>query len=60
MIDWEAFHFLRPVWLAACLLLVPWLWLFLRRGRRSGAWRRVCDAHLLRHLLVDDGGGTRR
>ncbi len=60
MTDWQSFHFLRPAWLAAGLLVVPWAALFLRRTRRSGAWRRVCDPHLLRHLLVDAEGGARR
>jgi Ca-activated chloride channel family protein len=46
------FHFLRPWWLLALPL---GLWLLHYKSRRrqaTGAWQRVCDAHLLDHLLV--------
>lgn len=45
------FHFLRPWWLLAVLVL-PLAWAFVRRARgQAGAWRRVVDAHLLPYLL---------
>lgn len=57
----EGFHFLRPAWLAALVPVALLLW----AGRRTaaqggGAWRRVVDAHLLRHLLVAGDGSARR
>jgi Ca-activated chloride channel family protein len=57
----EAFHFIRPLWLGLLplVVLLPWLW---RRSRRpAGDWSRVCDAHLLRWLSVEQGKrGPRR
>jgi Ca-activated chloride channel homolog len=58
MSAWIAdFHFLRPWWLLA-LAALPLLWRGLsRRGTDAGAWRQAVDAHLLRHMLVDDSAG---
>lgn len=56
----ESFHFLRPAWLLALAALLPLGWTLLRRAHRAGAWERVCDAHLLRHLVADDGGRAAR
>ena len=56
----ETFHWLRPAWLWALLLLVPIGWSVLRRARSAGPWERVCDPHLLRHLVTEGArGGTR-
>ena len=57
----ESIHFIRPLWLGLLplVILLPWLW---RRARRpAGDWSRVCDAHLLRWLSVEQGkaGGRR-
>jgi Ca-activated chloride channel family protein len=57
----ESVHFIRPLWLFLLPLaaLLPWFW---HRSRRpSGDWSRVCDAHLLRWLSVEQGrpGGRR-
>jgi len=52
-INFSDFHFLRPWW----LLALPFgLWLLRRRrqGVAHNPWRRVCDPHLLGHLLVSD------
>jgi Ca-activated chloride channel family protein len=60
MNPFEAVHFIRPLWLILLplVLLLPWLW---RRSRRpAGDWSRVCDAHLLRWLSVEQGRGSRR
>ena len=59
MIDWADFHFLRPEWLLALALLIPLCWAGIRGRRSAGAWRGVCDAHLLKHLITNGGGGTR-
>lgn len=52
----EHFHFLRPMWLLA-LLLLPWLaWLWRRRLRHADPWRRICDPQLLPHLSQGSEG----
>ena len=52
----EHFHFLRPLWLLALVLLPLLLWQW-RRSRDAGnPWRAVCDPHLLAHLLQDGAG----
>jgi len=56
----ENFHFLRPACLFALVLLVPVFWTALRQRNGSGAWRRVCDPELLRHLAMDGGGRSSR
>jgi Ca-activated chloride channel family protein len=60
MIDWTHFHFLRPGWLYAVLFVLPLAWIVLRSQRSGGAWQKICDAHLLRHLLVESGGRAQR
>jgi Ca-activated chloride channel family protein len=52
------FHFLRPGWLLALLLLALVLWLLRRRGYDSGSWRAVIDTRLLPHVL--SGAGSAR
>ncbi len=56
----ESFHFLRPAWLLALAALAPLFWLAWRERRAPGAWRRVCDANLLRHLVLQGSEGGRR
>ena len=60
MNEFEALHFIRPMWLflLPLVLILPWAW---KRTRRpAGDWSRVCDPHLLRWLSVkqvtDKGG----
>jgi len=60
MNPFELVHFIRPLWLTLLPLaaLLPWLW---HRSRRpAGDWSRVCDAHLLRWLSVEQGQAGRR
>ena len=60
MTPFETIHFIRPLWLLLLPLaaLLPWLW---HRSRRpAGDWSRVCDAHLLRWLSVEQGQSGRR
>lgn len=45
------FHFLRPWWLLALAALPLLLWLWRRRAHHDDPWRRICDPHLLPHLL---------
>lgn len=56
----EHFHFLRPAWLLALLGLIPLFWAVRRNARTAGAWHQLCDAPLLRHLLIDAGGRASR
>lgn len=54
------FHFLRPLWLFALILLgflVLGLW---RIPSAMKAWSRVCDAHLLKPLLLSRGQSHRK
>ena len=53
-------HFLRPLWFLA-LLPLPWLlWRLARVNPGAEAWRSLVDAHLLAHLLVEEGARVRR
>lgn len=52
------FHFLRPFWLLALLVLVPLALRGLRRAAPENPWRNLVDAPLLAHLAV--GGGEER
>lgn len=54
------FHFIRPLWLMALMPLALLLWRLSRTEGAAGAWRRVCDLHLLRALLVHPGTRDRR
>ncbi len=55
----ESFHFLQPAWLWALLPLALLLWQLLRPAGADSAWRRVVDARLLPHLLVQSGQHSR-
>jgi len=49
----EQFHFLRPWWWLAIVPLIIII-IFCKSQTTSGtAWAKVCDAHLLPHLLTD-------
>jgi Ca-activated chloride channel family protein len=52
MNEFEAVHFIRPLWLFLLPLvaILPWAWKQTRRP--AGDWSRVCDPHLLRWLSV--------
>jgi Ca-activated chloride channel family protein len=52
MNEFDAMHFIRPLWLYLLPLVVilPWAWK--RTLRPSGDWSKVCDPHLLRWLSV--------
>jgi len=57
MTEFDALHFIRPLWLFLLPLVVflPWAW---KRTRRpAGDWSRVCDPHLLRWLSVKQVAG---
>lgn len=57
----EQFHFLRPWWLLALLLLVALAWTLRNYRFDSSSWRAVIDPRLLPFLLsADDSGPGRR
>lgn len=54
------FHFLRPLWLLA-LLLIPLIYIWMGQYRaHNSSWARAIDQHLLRHLLEDSASGSQR
>ncbi|MBY0544055.1 MAG: VWA domain-containing protein [Gammaproteobacteria bacterium] len=56
MFSIQTFHFIRPWWF---LLLIPLSYLWFRLNQRyhqSNNWEKVCDSHLLPHLLVHRKG----
>ena len=58
--NFEAIHFIRPLWLflLPLVVLLPWAW---KRTRQpAGDWARACDPHLLRWLSVKQSGGEAR
>ncbi len=52
MIDWSLFHFIRPYWFLAFIPLFIGFVLLLRAAKHSTPWMKICDEHLLNHLLV--------
>ena len=48
----ETLHFLQPLWLLALLPALLLLWFLHQPAMKETAWRRVCDAGLLPHLLT--------
>jgi Ca-activated chloride channel family protein len=47
------FHFLQPLWLLALIPLGLLAWGVATQGSSDSAWRKVCDTHLLRYLLLE-------
>jgi Ca-activated chloride channel family protein len=54
MSELSDFHLLRPLWLFALVPLVVIVWRALSARGDYGVWRRVCDTHLLSHVLTQD------
>ena len=57
--NFDAIHFIRPMWLLAVPLaiLIPWWWRHARRP--SGDWEKICDPHLLKWLSVQQAGSDK-
>jgi len=51
----EHFHFLQPLWFWALLPLALLVWRVYQPAGSDNAWRRVVDARLLPHLLINPG-----
>ena len=49
------FHFIRPLWLLAFFPFLVLVWRLLRQKTAMTAWSKVCDEHLLRHLIQTKG-----
>jgi hypothetical protein len=57
----EQFHFLRPEWFLALVILGLVLWILRHQRHDSGNWRSVIDARLLPYVLSDEeAGGDKR
>lgn len=52
--DFLGLHWLRPWWLLALLPVLALLLPLTLQSWRDNAWRKVCDPHLLPHLLIGD------
>jgi len=52
MIDFGAFHLLRPHWLWALVPIAVIALLLARQGSAAARWRGVVAPHLLEHLIV--------
>ena len=50
----ETLHFIRPWWLLALVPLAGLLWRIKSVMTGQSQWSKVCDAHLLPHLLVTE------
>ncbi len=53
MIDWQAFHFLRPEWLLIFLPFAGILYLLFRKDQEQLQWKEIIAPHLLKHLGVE-------
>lgn len=60
MMDWSAFHFLRPGWLLALLPAIALWWGLLRRQHPLGRWAAVIEERFLRLLQREDGSPPQR
>jgi Ca-activated chloride channel homolog len=45
------FHFIRPLWLWALPLVALLMWSLIIHARHHSHWKKVCEPHLLTHLL---------
>ncbi|WP_412971248.1 VWA domain-containing protein [Glaciecola sp. MF2-115] len=52
MIDWQAFHFVRPEWLIAIVPLVIIALLLTRFSSKQSGWQGIVSNHLYQHLVV--------
>jgi Ca-activated chloride channel family protein len=49
------FHFLRPLWLWALVLMVGLAFTLLRQKKAFTVWSKICDPHLLQPLMIYHG-----
>lgn len=52
MIDWQAFHFIRPEWLIAIVPLLIIALLLTKISNKQSGWQGIVSSHLYKHLVV--------
>jgi Ca-activated chloride channel family protein len=52
MIDWQAFHFIRPEWLLAIIPLLIIALLLTKIASKQSGWQGIVSSHLYQHLVV--------
>ena len=52
MIDWQAFHFIRPEWLFAIIPLAIIALLLTKMSSKQSGWQGIVSSHLYQHLVV--------
>lgn len=52
MIDWQAFHFVRPEWLFAIIPLLVIALLLRSLSSKQSGWQGIVSSHLYQHLVV--------
>jgi len=52
MIDWQAFHFIRPEWLIAIIPLFIIALLLTKIASKQSGWQGIVSSHLYQHLVV--------
>lgn len=55
MINWQAFHFLRPEWLVALIPLALLLIAMRYLHKQQSGWQSVLASHLYQHLVTSKG-----
>jgi len=58
--NFNQFHFIRPAWLWAIVVLIVLLWIQSRNIRSSRSWQAVCDPQLLPYILSSMPGSKKR
>ncbi|MEQ3661000.1 MAG: VWA domain-containing protein [Glaciecola sp.] len=52
MIDWQAFHFIRPEWLYAIIPLLFIAFLLSKVNAKKSGWQGLVSSHLYQHLVI--------
>jgi Ca-activated chloride channel family protein len=52
MIDWQAFHFIRPEWLFAIIPLLIIALMLTKMSSKQSGWQGIVSSHLYQHLVV--------
>lgn len=52
VIDWQAFHFIRPEWLIAIIPLLIIALLLTKISSKQSGWQGIVSSHLYKHLVV--------
>ena len=52
MIDYQLFHFLRPLWFIAIIPAIGLTILLMFYTSKNNIWNKYCDPHLLKHITI--------